>query len=136
LRFVDANIFLRYLTWDDPEKSPACQAVFDALDANVEDGFSSESIVAEVLYVMTSSRQYGLDRVDVAERLRPALSTRGLHFPAKAIVLRALDLYQENAFLDFEDALTAAHMESTGISELYSYDRDFDRVPGVSRLEP
>jgi predicted nucleic acid-binding protein len=38
--------------------------------------------------------------------------------------------------MEFEDALMVAHMERQAISELYSYDRDFDQVPGVNRQEP
>ena len=31
---------------------------------------------------------------------------------------------------------TVAHMERDSIEELISYDTDFDRVPGIVRLEP
>ena len=50
-------------------------------------------------------------------------------------IRRALDLYANHA-VDFEDALTAAEMERRGISELYSYDADFERMENVTRLEP
>ena len=35
-----------------------------------------------------------------------------------------------------EDALIAAHMERTGVKTIVSFDRDFDRIPGVVRREP
>ena len=40
--------------------------------------------------------------------------------------------------IDFEDALTVAAMERQKISELYSYDKDFDRIKDseITRLEP
>jgi predicted nucleic acid-binding protein len=38
--------------------------------------------------------------------------------------------------LDYEDALAVAHMERLKATGLYSYDADFDRVPGVTREEP
>ena len=50
--------------------------------------------------------------------------------------MRALDLFASHSSLDFEDALQIAHMERTGVQELYSYDKDFDRVPSVTRREP
>ena len=50
-------------------------------------------------------------------------------------IRRALDLYVNHA-VDFEDALTAAAMERSGITELYSQDADFDRMENVTRLEP
>ena len=54
----------------------------------------------------------------------------------KRVCIRALDLYAQHPFLDFADALGVAHMEARGISEILSYDRDFDRLPGVARVEP
>lgn len=50
--------------------------------------------------------------------------------------MRFLDIYSSYPFLDFEDALAIAHMERQGIKELWSYDRDFDRIPEVKRVEP
>ena len=38
--------------------------------------------------------------------------------------------------LRFADALTVAHMEREGISEIVSDDRHFDRIEEISRLEP
>ncbi len=35
-----------------------------------------------------------------------------------------------------QDALIAAQMERQRITEVYSYDRGFDQVPEVTRLEP
>jgi predicted nucleic acid-binding protein len=34
------------------------------------------------------------------------------------------------------DALHAAVCESAGLNEICSYDRDFDRIQGLKRLEP
>ena len=53
----------------------------------------------------------------------------------KRAVLRALSLYG-SVTLDFGDALLAAAMEREGASELYSFDRDFDRSPWLNRREP
>lgn len=38
--------------------------------------------------------------------------------------------------VDFEDALSVAHMEQDGIETILSYDRDFDLFPGIARAEP
>jgi len=38
--------------------------------------------------------------------------------------------------LDFEDALVIAQMERQKITDLYSYDRGFDKVSGITRHEP
>ena len=78
---------------------------------------------------------YNLPRDQIRARLYPLLTLRGLRLPQRQTVLRALDLYVAYE-IDFEDALIVAHMERQAIRELYSYDRDFDQVPGVNRQEP
>lgn len=49
---------------------------------------------------------------------------------------RALDLWEGYPALDFEDVVTVAHMERLGLTEVLSYDTDFDRIPMVQRVEP
>jgi predicted nucleic acid-binding protein len=38
--------------------------------------------------------------------------------------------------IDFSDALIAAEMLTSGYTEIYSYDRDFDNVLEIERVEP
>jgi len=68
--------------------------------------------------------------------LRPLLALRGLKLPDKRVVRRALERYRESSRLDFEDALSVAHLERLGIRPIVSYDRNFDRVPEIVRQEP
>jgi predicted nucleic acid-binding protein len=69
-------------------------------------------------------------------RLNPLVNLTGLKLDKKQSFRRALDIYSANAFLDFEDAMSVAHMERQGLSDNTSYDKDFDRVSGVARKEP
>ena len=45
-------------------------------------------------------------------------------------VLLALTLYAE-LNVDFVDALFSVHMQRAGVPDLVSYDKHFDRLPGV-----
>ena len=133
--FVDTNIFLRYLTKDDPDKAQACFELFKRAETNQITLTATETVIAEVVYVLSSERTYNLPRDQIRARLYPILTLRGLRLSQRRTVLRALDLYVAYE-IDFEDALIVAHMERQAIRELYSYDRDFDEVPGVNRQEP
>lgn len=133
--FLDANILLRYLTQDDVEKMRACLALLQRIQAG-EEATTSEVILAEVAYVLSSPRHYQLSHAEVSARLRPILLLRGLKLPNKRRLLRALDLYSTYPQLDFEDCLTVAQVEQQGMGTLVSYDRGFDRVPGITRAEP
>jgi predicted nucleic acid-binding protein len=136
MRFLDTNIILRYLTKDDPIKAAACFALFQRLQNGTEEATTSEVLLHEALYVLTSSRYYHLTHADAAARLRPIVALRGLKLPQKRLYLRALDLYASSTQLDFGDAMAVARMEAEGITEIYSYDSDFDAISQVTRVEP
>jgi uncharacterized protein len=136
--FLDTNIFLRYLTRDDETKSEACKALFERLDRGEERATTSESIVAEVAYVLSArtGAGYGLSSTEVAGRLKPLINLNGLKLAHKRSFRRALDVYSANSFLDFEDALSVTHMDRQNLTEITSYDADIDKVAGLARVEP
>lgn len=136
MRFLDTNIILRYLTRDDEKKAAACFALFQRLKRGEEEVATAEAIVTEVVYVLSSPAHYRLSHEEIRARLAPIIGLRGLKLPNKRLYLHALDLYVSYPSLDFEDALTVAHMARANIEELYSYDGDFDRVSTVRRVEP
>lgn len=136
MQFLDTNVFLRYLTRDDEAKASRCFAFFQQLKSGAAEATTSEVIIAEVVYVLSARNHYHLAPAEIRDRLLPMISVKGLTLPSKRRVLRALDLSVDYPFLDFEDALTVAEMDQHGIRELISYDRDFDRIPGITRVEP
>lgn len=137
MRFLDTNVILRYLTRDDEAKAEACYRLFQKVGQGEEELFTCEAIVTEVVYVLSSQRApYRLSHEEIRARLVPILTLRGLRLPQKRVYLAALDSYASSPFLDFEDALAAAHMEREGIEEIVSYDKDFDLLPGLRRVEP
>ena len=136
MRTLDANIFLRYLTGDDATKAADCFEVFQPLLRGDEKAITFEFIIAEIVFVLSSPRLYHLGHDDIVTRLAPLVRAPGLQLDHKATVLRALELYATHTALDFEDVLLVAHMERLGIDELVSYDRGFDRLSGIRRIEP
>lgn len=136
MRFLDTNVFLRYLTADDRPKAEACLRFFQRLKEGSEQAATCEAIITEIVYVLSSRSLYSLTHEEISTRLRPILALRGLRLPQKRLYFHALDIYASSPFLDFEDALCVAHMEQAGITEIVSYDTDFDRVPSIQRAEP
>ena len=137
MKFLDTNVILRYLTGDDEAKAADCYRLFQRVQQGEEELFTSETVVSETAYVLSSSRlPYQLTHEEIRERFLPILTLRGIRLPQKQVCLNALDIYAASPFFDFEDALAVAHMEHAGVTEIISYDRDFDRVPGIERVEP
>ncbi len=136
MKFLDANVFLRYLVPGDEAKARACFALFQRVKTGEEIVMTSEAIVAEIAYVLRSRAHYALSAAEIGVRLRPMLALRGLKLAHKRTYLRALDLWDTYPTLDFEDVVTVAHMERLRLRQLLSYDTDFDRIPSVQRVEP
>ena len=133
--FIDANVFIRYLTRDDPQKADACFALFQRAKRNEIVLVTTESVIVEVVYVLSSKQLYDLPRCTIRDLLYPLLSLPGLKLAQRKTYLWALDVYA-GYNVDFEDALIVAQLERQKETELYSYDRDFDQVPGITRIEP
>ena len=140
MRFVDTNIFLRYLvqpvTAIDQTRAEACRTLFERVGSGTEEITTSEVVLAEIAYVLASPRQYNMAPIDIAARLKPIIALPGLKLTQKRLYLRALDIYASYTDLDFEDAVSVAIVEQMDATELYSYDTDFDQVPSLTRVEP
>ena len=134
-RFLDTNILLRYLTGDDEQKAIACFELLRRVERGDESVTTSDLVIAETVFTLQSPRSYGLSRQFIRERLEPIIALRGLRLPRKSLYSRAFGLYCTSG-LSFVDAFNVAYMESRGLTEVYSYDTDFDRVDGISRVEP
>ena len=126
---------LGYLTQDEPEKGQACLALLRRAHANEITLTTTEVAISEVVYVLSSKNQYNRSRTEIRDLLKTVLDVRGLKIPHKAGIVRALELYATHN-IDYQDCAVVAHMEQQQLSEVYSYDRDFDRFGQISRLEP
>ena len=132
--FLDTNVVLRFLTQDSLEQAEQARTLLlDAEDGQTE-LVTCEGAIVEVVQVLSSKALYDLPRADIREHLDTIIGLPRVKLPNKGVYLRALELYVQHPFLDFVDALQVAHMERQGITEIASFDHDFDRIPGIRRL--
>ncbi len=135
MEFLDTNVILRYLTKDDPAKAERCFELFQRVKEKEIRLTTSESVLAEVIYVLSSRSLYNLPRENIRALLLPIIRLTALKVPHRRAVIHALNLYATSN-LDFEDALSLAHMRRQKISRIVSYDEDFDRFEDIERREP
>lgn len=135
MRLVDTNVFIRYLTKDDLKKARASLNLLKKAEAGKIDLYTSESIISEIVYVLESTKLYNLGKKEIALRLFPLLNIGKLKIPYKKTIVIALEIYA-NSVLNFEDALLVAHAVRLSSREIYSYDRGFDKIVDIKRLEP
>ncbi len=133
LRFVDTNIFLRYLTRDDEAKAKRALALLQRIERGEERVETSLLTISEVIF--TLQRYYHVPKARVRELLTPVIALRGLHLPEKHRCLAALDLYVDQN-ISFVDAYHAVLLKARGTAEIYSWDTDFDNLDWLTRVEP
>ncbi|QPD04945.1 MAG: Ribonuclease VapC [Candidatus Nitrospira kreftii] len=127
--FVDTNVFLRFLTNDDPVKAKRAESLFrDALRGKVKLA-TSLLVIAEIVWTLESF--YKLEKSDIAAKVEKILNTANLHCPEAPLLFMALDLYV-HANIDFVDAYNAFHMKDQGLTQILTYDRKhFTRISWV-----
>ncbi|MBC2712727.1 MAG: PIN domain-containing protein [Desulfosarcina sp.] len=133
MRFLDTNIFIRYLTDDDPGKADACEKIFMKAVVKEETFFTTDMVIAEIVWVLESF--YKLPGKEVQDKVEKILNTPNLICPHKDLILSALILYSEKN-IDYIDAYNGLILKEKGIEELYSYDKHYDRIDWLKRLEP
>jgi predicted nucleic acid-binding protein len=132
--FIDTNIFLRFLTNDDPAKAARAGRLFrDAVNGRVS-LTTSALVIAEIVWTLDSF--YGLPKPQIAEKVEKILNTPNLECDESERILQALDTFvHEN--VDYIDAYHAFLMKDLGITRIATYDRKhFGRIPWVEIIEP
>jgi uncharacterized protein len=133
-RLLDTNILIRHFTRDDPVKADRALALLERVARGQETLTTTPVVVFETIF--TLERSYKVPRERIREQLLSVLTLRGLSLPNKSRYYRALDLYLQYPPLSFADVFNVAAMEAQGLTELYSWDTDYDKMPGLTRLEP
>ena len=86
--------------------------------------------MAEVAFILTSPRHYGLATRDAGSRISNTLLFTRCRLPDRGACLRALTLWAVHAKLGFPDALGAAYSELRD-HDLATFDRRLSRLTGI-----
>lgn len=130
--FVDTNVFLRFLTADDPGKAQRCRALFERAERRELDLVISDLVLAELAWTLRS--YYRQPRETIATTLTQLVEMRSVRIPQKATWREAIELYGRHN-VDLVDAYHVTQMSRRRVRRIFSYDADFDRL-GVKREEP
>lgn len=131
--FLDTNVLLRHLLADDPQQSPRATAYLRQVESGEMTVHTSDIVVFETVF--TLQRQFGVAKADIREAVLPLLELSGVMLPGKRRYRRVFDLYAD-LNLPFADAYHVVLMQQQGLDHVVSFDRDFDRIPGLRRVEP
>lgn len=136
---LDANVFLRLLTMSsDPDvqrQHVIAEQLFRSIESGNIEAMVSDAVLAEVAFILTGRRHYGIAVTEAAGMLAALLRLRNLQVTDRQTLLRALDLWSERPTLGFVDALTASQARRLNV-ELATFDHDYDGIDGIRRWAP
>jgi predicted nucleic acid-binding protein len=129
---VDANILMYAAGAPHPHKGPSLQWLEGVARGDIAGAINAETL-QEVLHRYRAIGRWSEGRhvYDLARTIFPAV------VPISAQVLDvARELLDRHPMLMARDGLHAAVVLVEGFEAICSYDRDFDLIPGVRRVEP
>ena len=129
---VDSNIFMYAAGELHPNKKPSVAWLERVARAEVDAVIDAEAL-QEILHRYRAIRRWETGRKVYLQvrRLVPVVIPVGVEVLDRARIL--LDQHTE---LMARDALHAAVVQEHGLQAICSYDKDFDRVKGITRIEP
>ena len=89
-------------------------------------------MIAEIAWVLSS--YYNEPVSEAVQKLRLILCFKGLEIPDKDNLLLACQIWEAKK-VDFIDAYIAAWLADNRIKQIYSFDKDFDRIEEIERLK-
>lgn len=131
---IDTNLFVRYLTCDDPQKAAAVDRLLEsALKGDLQIVVPS-IVVAELVWVLESF--YQMAEVDIAGLVAAIMDTPGVEVTEKPLINAALKLYRTSN-IDLVDAWIIEFAKARGIKTIYTFDKKhFKHIEGVETKSP
>ena len=130
MRFVDANVFIYVLVKYPKEDYLTSKSILKRIEDG-EEAITSTFIIQEVVeWLEYNNRRKEVEKFLVA--LNSYMTMRKVEASWRDMLDAASDM--EKYGLDFIDALTLQVMKKNNVTEIYTNDRDFDRVEWARRI--
>jgi predicted nucleic acid-binding protein len=133
LPFLDTNVFVRHFTQDNADHSPPASQLLMRIARGQQQVRTADTVVFETVFLL--EKQYRHPKATIRANLLPLLTLPGIVLPGKERFEKVFDYYVSRN-LPFADAYHVVLMEDEGLTEIITFDEDFDRIPGIIRIEP
>jgi len=129
---LDTNVLVRFVTGEPANQAARVAALFAAAEAGKVRLAVLPMVLAETVFVLTGF--YAHPRSKVAKILAQLITCPGVHAEERQRILHALGLFGAGK-MDFVDCYLAA-ASVLEMRPVVSFDKDFDKLHGVSRIMP
>ncbi len=129
---IDANIFLELELGQS--KSADCKRFLSSVATGKIKAATTDFILDSVAIIMEDrkSSPSNIGKFFSSMLFYKGLLIHNLDLVGRVMATREMD----RSGLDFDDATSVATMKRLGLQDIVSFDKDFDRISGISRLEP
>ncbi len=129
---LDTNVLLRHLIHDDPKQSTRATDFLHRIEQGEIQARISELVIFETVF--TLERSYRQLKARIRQILLPLISMPGIIIPNKRRWKRVFNLYVD-LNLPFADAYHVVLMGELKLTEIATFDTDFDRASGINRID-
>jgi len=133
VKTIDANIILRYLTNDVPEQAARSAILIQKIKAGKEHVYLPDIFIADIIWIL--EKFYKTSRENIKNAITAIVTMPGMVTADIYVILAALDTYSGSK-IDWSDSLAAAQMLNLGMDTIYTFDKHFDEIDGITRIEP
>ena len=130
---VDTNIFLRILQKDNLKMFDACKKLFEKCEQGKIKLYTSNLVILELVWTLKNF--YKEKKEQIVDEIFSILNFPNLDIEDKELLLETLMLWQHKN-TDFSDVYNYVLAKKTNITNIYSYDKDFDQFDKKIRIEP
>ena len=131
--FIDANIPIYAAGREHPYRDP-CADTLRMVAENPRSFVTDAEVLQELVHRYLAQDRWALGR-DALRAVALVMQDRLEPFYANDI-LAAADLADRHPGISARDLVHAAVMQRLGAEHIISADTDFDRLPGITRLDP
>ena len=130
MRFVDANVFIYVLVKSPKKDYEISKKILERIE-NGEEAATSIAIIQEVVdWLEYNNRKKEIRSFLTA--INSYLTMNKLQITWDKFLPALEDMYEKE--IDFVDSLTLQIMKQNKINEIYSNDKDFDRINWTKRI--
>lgn len=126
--FIDTNIFLEVILRKGEKSNKSLRLL-----KNAKNLWTNSLVFCEIEWVLRDG--YERSRSEIADRIRSFLNLSNIEIKDRNLLKSTVDLY-ENSKADWVDCLNASMLKNNKVTEIYSYDKHFDKFEWLTRREP
>ena len=126
---VDASVVIRFLTEDDPKKAQKFSQLLTSNKVKLE---ITDVTFAEIFWTLKSF--YKSEKTKTLDALNSLINEPAVMCNFE-ILQKTIEMLR-NHNISLIDAYTATWAKRFSQGEVLSYDKDFDKLDSISRLEP